>query len=189
MQKLTDSLDFLSDNALMLKVKGGNLDKMGLLFQRYQLPLYGFLFHMTKQKEVSEDMVQNVFFRLLKYRHSFTGGEFKTWMYHVARNVLNDHFKKNLRAGSHYPVAIVEEKIAGGVCVDVVLEKKQELKTLEKALDALSAENRELLILSRWQELKYSEIALILEISEGAVKVRVHRALQLLRANYLKMTM
>ena len=187
MQKLTDSLDFLSDNTLMLKVKGGDLDKMGLLFQRYHLPLYGFLFHMTKQREASEDIVQNVFFRMLKYRHAFTGGEFKTWMYHVARNVLNDHFKKTLRSGVHYPVEVVEEKIAGGVLTDVAIEKKQELKTLERALDGLSAENRELLILSRWQELKYSEIALILDISEGAVKVRVHRALQLLRANYLKM--
>ncbi|HEY4061315.1 MAG TPA: RNA polymerase sigma factor [Puia sp.] len=173
----------------MLKVKGGDLDKMGLLFQRYHRPLYGFLFHMTKEKEASEDIVQNVFFRMLKYRHAFTGGEFKTWMYHVARNVLNDHFKRSGKTGGHYPVEVVEERIAGEQHADLPLEKKQELKALEAALQSLSAENRELLILSRWQELKYSEIARILDISEGAVKVRVHRALQLLRTNYLKMNL
>src|ERR1700759_4883158 len=95
MQKLTDSLDIFSDNSLMLKVKSGDLDKMALLFQRYHRPLYGFLYHMTGQREASEDMVQNVFYRMLRSRHTFTGdGEFKTWMYHLARNVVKDHYKK-----------------------------------------------------------------------------------------------
>lgn len=59
----------------MLKVKSGDLDKMALLFQRYHRPLYGFLFHMTGHREASEDMVQTVFYRLLKSRHTFTGRE------------------------------------------------------------------------------------------------------------------
>jgi RNA polymerase sigma-70 factor (ECF subfamily) len=186
MQKLTDSLDILSDNSLMLKVREGDLDKMGLLFGRYHRPLYGFLFHMTKQKEASEDMVQNVFFRMLKYRHSFTGGEFKTWMYHLARNVLSDHFKKDKKMSVQHTVTAAEEKIPGGPLPDEPIKKKQELKALEDAMAGLSVENRELLILSRYQELRYSEIARILEVSEGAVKVRMHRALQQLKMNFLK---
>lgn len=161
---------------------------MGLLFERYHCPLYGFLYHMTKQKEASEDMVQNVFFRMLKYRHAFTGGEFKTWMYHLARNVLSDHVKKNKMTAGHYEMGAMEEKIAGGPLSDEPIKKKQELWALEKAMAGLSAENRELLILSRYQELRYHEIARILEISEGAVKVRMHRALQQLKANFLKTT-
>jgi len=66
----------------MLKVKDGDIDKMGLLYERYHRQLFSFLFHMTRHKEVSEDIVQNVFFRMLKYSKGFTGsGEFKTWMY------------------------------------------------------------------------------------------------------------
>ena len=187
MQQLTDSLDVLSDNALMLKVKSGDLDKMGLLFERYHRPLYGFLFHMTRQRESSEDMVQTVFFRMLKYRHAFTGGDFRTWMYHLARNVLADQSKKDKRTRAFYPMTIVEERLTGGALADEPVQKKQELQLLEKALDNLSPENRELLILSRFQELRYSEIARILETTEGAIKVRIHRALQQLRANYLKM--
>jgi DNA-directed RNA polymerase specialized sigma24 family protein len=56
-------LNTLDDNAIMLKVKAGDLDRMGLLFQRYHRQLYGFLFHMTYQREASEDMVQQVFYK------------------------------------------------------------------------------------------------------------------------------
>src|SRR5450631_1324620 len=75
------SLDTLSDNALMLKVKNGDIDKMGLLYERYHRLLFRFLFNMTRQKELSEDMVQNIFLRMLKYPEGFMGfGEFKMWM-------------------------------------------------------------------------------------------------------------
>jgi RNA polymerase sigma factor (sigma-70 family) len=171
----------------MLKVKEGDFDKMGLLFERYHRPLYGFIFRMTGQKQTSEDLVQNIFFRMLKYRKGFLGsGEFKTWMYHLARNVLKDHFKKVKKTHSHYALQEIESKADLEPFADLQMEKKQELKTLEMAVEHLSEENRELLILCRYQGLKYQEIAKILEISEGAVKVRVHRALNELKSCYLK---
>ena len=180
-------MDSLTDNAIMLKVKSGDLDKMALLFQRYHRPLYGFLFQMTSQKEASEDMVQNVFYRMLKSRHTFTGeGEFKTWMYHLARNVLKDHFKKNKQGGNHYDAAEFEEKISGGIPADEQFEKKMELKVLRQAIANLSAESREVLVLSRYQDLKYFEIAQILDISVGAVKVRIHRAVGQLKTMFMQ---
>jgi len=179
-------LDTLSDNSLMLKVKDGDLDKMSLLYERYNRPLYGFLFHMTRQKESSEDLVQNVFFRMLKYRKSFNGGEFRTWMYHLARNVLNDHFKKVKRMPTYGDLQDFDEKPVEEHLADAQIEKQQELKTLALAMENVSEENRELLILCRYQELKYNEVARILNISEGAVKVRVHRALNQLKNTYLK---
>ena len=180
-------MDTLSDNALMLKVKDGDFDKMSLLFERYHQALFGFVFHMTRQKESSEDIVQNVFLRMLQYRKNFAGtGEFKTWMYHLARNVLSDHFKKNKRIPQHYNVHDFEEKITAEHLTDMLVEKKQELKTLQMAMEALSDHNRELLILCRYQELKYHEVAGILGITEAAVKVRMHRALIQLKSNYIK---
>jgi RNA polymerase sigma-70 factor (ECF subfamily) len=171
----------------MLKVKSGDLDKMALLFQRYHRPLYGFLFHMTGQQPSSEDMVQNVFYRMLKSRHTFTGeGEFKTWMYHVARNVLSDHFKKQHRTGGHFNVADLEEKISGDAPLFEVVEKKLAVRALQKAMAALNPESREILVLSRFQELKGAEIAGILDISVGAVKVRIHRAISQLKTLYLE---
>jgi RNA polymerase sigma factor (sigma-70 family) len=180
-------LDTLPDNALMLKVKNGDIDKMGLLYERYHRQLYRFIFNMTRQKELSEDMVQNIFLRMLKYPDSFMGfGEFKTWMYHIARNTVYDHFRKVKRTPVHSDVKNYEEKIESGQAADSGLEKEHELKTLESAMEKLSDENRELLILCRFQELKYNEVARILNTTEGAIKVRVHRALNQLKSNYLK---
>jgi RNA polymerase sigma factor (sigma-70 family) len=171
----------------MLKVKNGDIDKMGLLYERYNRQLYRFIFNMTRQKELSEDMVQNIFLRMLKYPGGFMGfGEFKTWMYHIARNSVYDHFRKAKRTPAHYDLTNLEERIEGEQISDTRLEKEQELKTLETAMDKLSDENRELLILCRYQELKYHEIAKILNTTEGAIKVRVHRALNQLKTNYLK---
>jgi RNA polymerase sigma factor (sigma-70 family) len=171
----------------MMQVKKGDLDKMGLLFERYHHALFNFLFQMCKHKESSEDMVQQVFFRMLKYRNTFLGdGEFKTWMYHLARNVLYDHFKKNKRFAVQYSIDEVEERIGGDFFTGAALEKKQELKTLSMAMDRLQDEDRELLILCRYQQLSYREIARILDITEGSVKVRVHRALNQLKISFLR---
>ena len=172
----------------MLKVKSGDLDKMALLFQRYHRPLYGFLYHMTGQRESGEDMVQTVFYRMLKGRHTFTGdGEFKTWMYHIARNVLSDHFKMHQRTRVHFDVADLEARISGDTQLFELVEKRMAVRVLQKAVAALSPESREILVLSRFQELKGAEIAEILNISVGAVKVRIHRAISQLKTLYLEL--
>jgi len=171
----------------MLRVKAGEVDRMGLLFERYHRKLFHFLYHMLGRADASEDLVQNVFYRMLKYRHTYTGeGDFRAWMYHLARNVLADHVKKNRHATHHTNVADLAEKISGGRCADEGLQQEQEVATLHRALAQLSPENREVLVLSRFQELKYQEIAQVLNTTEGAVKVRVHRALNELRTVYLR---
>jgi RNA polymerase sigma factor (sigma-70 family) len=171
----------------MLKVKAGDLDKMALLFQRHHKPLYGFLFHMTGQRESSEDMAQTVFYRLLKSRHTFTGdGEFKTWMYHVARNVLSDHFSGSRRSRGYVDISGLEDKLSGDTGLLERVEKRLAVQALQKAMAALSPESREILVLSRFQELKGAEIASILDISIGAVKVRIFRAISQLKTLYLQ---
>lgn len=167
----------LSDNALMIRVKDGDLDKMGILFQRYHRPLFSFLYHMTGRNDLSEDLVQNVFYRMLKYRHSFSGeGEFRTWMYHVARNALYDNVKQNKKA-EHEDVHTLADRIPGGISPDQELERTQDKEMLRKAIASLNPEHREIIVMSRFQELKYDEISDILNISESAIKVRVHRAM------------
>ncbi|WP_188815698.1 RNA polymerase sigma factor [Hymenobacter cavernae] len=171
----------------MLRVKAGDVDRMGLLFERYHRRLFGFLYHMLGQAEASEDLVQTVFYRMLKYRHTYTAeGEFRTWMYHLARNVLADHVKKNRHSAHHTDVADWSEKIGGGVRADDILQREQEVATLHRALAHLSDDYREVLVLSRFQELKYEEIARVLNTTEGAVKVRVHRAMNELKTIYLR---
>ena len=169
----------------MLKVRSGDLDKMALLFQRYHRPLYGFLFQMTQQKETSEDLMQNVFYRMLRSRHTFTGeGEFRTWMYCIARNLLKDNAKKRRRQPESYDMNEIPERFGAGGDLDKQLEQRLEIEVLRKALANLSADSREVLILSRFQELRHEEIAEVLSISIGAVKVRIHRAINQLKEMY-----
>lgn len=86
----------LTNNALMLKVKAGDLDKLGLLYERHKKRLFGFFYNMNSNASLSEDLVQNVFVRMLKYKHTFTGdGSFTAWMFRTARNVNYDYYKKN----------------------------------------------------------------------------------------------
>ena len=180
-------MNALTDNAIMLRVKGGDLDKMGLLFERYHRQLYGFLFHMTYHREGSEDLVQQVFYKMLKYRNTFTGsGEFIHWMYSIARNTIKDRVKSKKHQVRHEDVEDYGDRLAGGITPDEHLEKKQAKQELYKAMERLSDDHREVLALSRFQELKYQEIAEILNISEVAVKTRAHRAMQELKNIYIK---
>jgi len=181
-------LNSLTDNALMLQVKAGQVDKMGLLFERYHRPLFGFFYHLTGNAEASEDLVQTAFYRMLKYRHTYTGeGEFRTWMYHLARNAAADAARKTKNTRQHDDIVDWEEKLAGGTAADASLQRAQDVDLLHQAMGRLSAEQREVLVLSRFQELKYEQIAQLLNTTEGAVKVRVHRALNQLKGIYLKL--
>ena len=168
----------------MLKVKDGDIDKLGLLFERYKKPLYGFFYGMNRNGELSEDLVQNVFFRILKYRYLFRGeGDFKTWMFHIARNVNHDHYRKN-KIKTSDSVENWEERLGHDHNRSQEMEQDDEMRMLSLAMDRLSAEKREVLLLSKFQEKKYKEIGEILGCSEGAVKVKVFRALQELKAVY-----
>lgn len=167
----------------MYQVHGGQLDSLGLLYDRYQSQLLGFFSGMTQDKELSADLVQNVFYRILKYRSQFRGGSFKTWIFHIARNVLNDQYKRKYRTINasldEYKDHIKDEKYA-----DDDLQHREDEYQLKKAMAALSDEKREILLLSKYQDKNYKEIAEILGTTEGNVKVKVFRALNDLRSLY-----
>lgn len=168
----------------MLKVKTGDLDRMGLLFERHYMPLFGFLYRMSSDKENSEDMAQNVFLRMIKYRHTYKGdGEFKTWMYHLARNVLNDFYKSKAKRSD----SEIKDNLLSEDTTQINLEKNEQVALLNTALNKLSEEHREILVLSRYQELDYSEIASILNITEANVRVKIHRAMTQLKSMFHKL--
>jgi RNA polymerase sigma factor (sigma-70 family) len=177
-------LEALSDNALMIKVKDGHLDTLGLLFARYKKPLFGFFYGMNKDAELSEDLVQNVFYRILKYRYLFRGeGDFRTWMFHIARNVNHDNFRKD-KLRHKDPIENWQDRLGTEDNRLSEYKKDDELHLLSMAMEKLSDEKREILLLSKYQDKKYKEIGEILGCSEGAVKVKVFRALQELKAVY-----
>jgi RNA polymerase sigma factor (sigma-70 family) len=173
-------MNSVSDEDVMLQVRDGEVHMLGVLFDRYQAPLFNFYSKMTQDRIVSEDLVQEVFLRILRYRETYRPGTtFRTWMYQIARNTRIDQVRK-VRPES--PLAT--EPIAPARAADSA-ERQQEAQLLQRALMQLPEDKREILVLSRFQELKYAEIARLLGCETGAVKVRVHRALQQLREVYL----
>lgn len=160
----------------MLKVKQGHREAMGLLFERYHRRLFGFFYHLSSgQAEVSEDLVQTVFYRMLKYPHTFKGdGEFTTWMFHLARNVWADHYKKQKKMPEEELTTYHIDKAEDTPAED-------HLSLLRQAMNLLSPERKEVLLLSRYQGLRYREIAALLHCSEANVKIKVFRAIQDLR--------
>jgi RNA polymerase sigma factor (sigma-70 family) len=169
-------MSLVADEELMLQVRNGEAEMLGVLFDRYQTPLFNFYAKMTQDRVVSEDLVQEVFLRILRYRQSYRPGtSFRTWMYQIARNARLDHLRK-----VKPEAPFVSEPVAPAGSSDPA-QQKQEAALLQRALMQLPEEKREILILSRFQELKYEEIARLMGCEVGAVKVRVHRALQQLR--------
>lgn len=168
----------------MIKVRDGDLERLGLLFERYKKPLYGFYYGMNKDQELSEDLIQNTFYRVMKYRHLFRGdGDFRTWLFHIARNVRHDHFRKEKIKGKD-TIENWEHKLGHTENRAEEMEQHEEHMMLSMAMDRLPPEKREVLLLSKYQERKYKEIGEMLGCSEGAVKVKVFRALQELKVVY-----
>lgn len=172
-------VDSTSDNALMLKVKEGDLDKLGLLFERYGQKLYHFFYRLTRRRDVSEDLVQSVFERILKYRNSYTdNGSFSTWIFQIARNLHIDHYRSNKNGEDLCDYIDWDQMESDGIQTEHEQAEKEELQLLQQALDQLDETKKQTLVLSRFEGFKYKEIAKIMNCSESAVKVRVFRAMR-----------
>jgi RNA polymerase sigma-70 factor (ECF subfamily) len=183
------AVDSFSDHELMIAVRAGEIDKLGDLFERHHGSLYGFFVHHTGDRTASEDLVQLVFYRILKYRHTYRDeGRFSAWIYHLARKVAADHFRRTNAAPRGTDPddldAVPDEAPHAADCAIVA----DDTARLHAALAALPTDQRELLVLARFQRLKHEEIARLFDISVGAVKVRVHRALRELRDIYFKLS-
>ena len=99
----------MTDELLMHAVQGGELDALGELFERHHRPVFHFLSRTTGDAALAEDLVQEVFVRILKYRHTYdASSRFDTWLFRIARNARADHFRKQ------GPLAGVGGRGAGG---------------------------------------------------------------------------
>lgn len=175
------------DHELMIAVRAGEIRRLGDLFERYHRPLYGFFLRMTNQPSTSEDLVQIVFYRILKYRHTYRDeGKFSAWIYHLARKVAADHFRKHASTPSPVDPTEFHDQADQSPAPDASATTADELTLMRRALARLPREHREVLVLARLQHLTHQEIARLLDCSVGAVKVRAHRALKELREVFYK---
>ena len=176
----------MTDEALMREVRDGDVGRLGLLFERHHGGLFEFFARTLGDRPAAEDLVQEVFIRILKYRRTYRDeGRFQTWMFHIARNVRNDHIRK------HRPdqlTADTPEPAATGANQAAAVENADDVERLRRALLRLPDDRREVVVLARYHGMTHEEIAAVLRVEPGAVRVRLHRALKELRALIETMT-
>ncbi len=183
---MTKRIDLMTDEQLMEAVKNGELQHASILFERYHKRIFNFLARMAFDRALAEDLTQNVFMRMLKYSNSFrTGLSFQAWIYTVAKNVFYDHFRANKNKISDY----VEVGNLGDWLRDENESHEQEEREqmLHRSMALLSDEQRELLILTRFQNMKYEAVAAIMNTTVSNIKVKVHRTIQKLREHYFQL--
>lgn len=174
-----------TDEYLMTRVKQGDLDALSPLFEKYHKKLYNFFLRLTRNASQSQDLTQNVFRRILSYRESYdTNKNFRSWIYQIARNIHLDYVTQHKIKISEFSKP--EQYQYDQENAIEQMESKTKEKALYEALALMPPEQREILELSRFQGLKYQEIAEITGNSISAIKVKVHRAIKKLRELYFE---
>lgn len=171
----------------MLAVRRGDLSRLEPLFDRYHRPLFDYLVRMTGNRAAAEDLVQDVFVRILKYRHTFRhDSRFDTWIFRIARNARVDYFQSRRARETALEDAAEPADAAAGAAEQ--FERHRDSAAVRRALMLLRDDQRELIVLARYRGMKYDAIADLLGIEVGAVKVRMHRAVKELRDIFLRLS-
>lgn len=171
----------MSDEQLMARIKNGQLDQLNELFNRYSKRIYNYFLKSTLERADSDDLTQELFIRVMKYRTSYKEGQaVQFWVFQIARNMLKDHFSK---------MKVQRDRFDSMEEIPEAFDEPQEEeiereKQLYKAMDGLAEDKRELLVLSKFQGLKYEQIAALRETSVSNIKVQVHRTIKELKDIY-----
>jgi RNA polymerase sigma-70 factor (ECF subfamily) len=175
-----------SDEIIMNKVRDGHLAELSELFERYHVRMYNFMLKLTMDRTVSQDLTQSLFYRIIKYRSTFDDKySFKSWIFQLARNIHADYCRKQKQQTDRY---VHVEKYDSNLADEAGNFNEEDYENLDRALSKLNPEQKEILVLSRFQGLKYSEISAINNESVASIKVQVHRAIKQLRSIYFKLT-
>lgn len=175
--------NLLSDEYIINSIKGGEIEKASLLFERHYKNIYTYFFRLTRNQAESEDLVQNVFVRLIRFRNSYkTGHPFLPWIFRIAHHVFIDHCSyktKEINQLNQYGHFVNQE--------DENDEAEVKLKMFYQAFEKLPVEYRELLLLNRYHGLTYKQIGESLGLNERSVKQKAFRALEKLRVECKKL--
>jgi RNA polymerase sigma-70 factor (ECF subfamily) len=172
----------LSDQELMRIVQAGDFSPASEIYDRYSSRIYNFAFRFLRNSEAAEDATQEVFVKMLKHANQFHGdAKLSTWLFSITANWCRDYLRKADNKAKESDDVLVTLPASGENSPERNLEQKENEQRIRKALLALTPEQREAILLSRYQGLSYAEIAQISGCSEGAVKTRVFRAMETLK--------
>ncbi len=173
----------------MTGLQAGDVSRLALLFERHHRALFNFFLRLTGERQASEDLVQDVFLRILKYHATYKPGtQFRAWMYQLARHAYLDR-RKPIPASAEVPLdALPVDPPSPAPAPSELLQKDQQAALVRRALARLPEDKREVLVLSRFHGLNYEQVGALLGCEVGAVKVRVYRAVRALRTILLEIS-
>jgi RNA polymerase sigma-70 factor (ECF subfamily) len=189
---LAATLDF--DAELMLRVKEGDGASFTILLEKHRLPVIHFLYRMVQNQAVAEELAQEVFLRVYRSRESYEPtAKFTTWLFriatHLALNSLRDGKHRRMEEhldddSSETPVRQVSDQRP---TVEQRMLHQSRMEEIRRAVATLPEKQRAAVLMHKYDEMEYSQIAKVLSCSESAIKSLLFRAYETLRARLAHM--
>ncbi len=184
-------LEMLSDAEVMLRVATGDDVAFDYLVEKFRRQMVSFMYRMTHNQSVAEELAQEVFLRVYRSRQSYAASaKFTTWLYRIATNLAVNHARDTKHERPENIVNLDEPDADTGMTVDVAdsglnaeqsLLRRERLAAIRQQVEALPERQRTAVIMHKYQNMDYKQIAAVLKLSESATKSLLFRAYETLR--------
>jgi RNA polymerase sigma-70 factor (ECF subfamily) len=185
------SAEGLSDAQIMLRVKDGDDSAFEYLVQKYRRPMLSFMYRMAHNSAVAEDLAQEVFLRVYRSREKYeASAKFTTWLYRIASNLAVNHARDTRHQRPENTVSLDEPDQESGLTMDLpdnsltaeeAIVRRERLAAIRQRVEALPERQKMALIMHKYQQMDYRQIAEVLKLSESAIKSLLFRAYETLR--------
>jgi len=180
-----------NDAEVMLRVRAGDEAAFAYLVQKYRRPMVSFMYRMAHNAAAAEDLAQEVFLRVYRSRESYeASAKFTTWLYRIATNLAVNHARDTRHERPENMVSLDEPDEDTGLTVDVpdgsataeeTIMKRERMAAIRQRVQALPERQRTAVIMHKYQQMDYRQIAEVLKLSESATKSLLFRAYETLR--------
>jgi RNA polymerase sigma-70 factor (ECF subfamily) len=184
-------LEMLSDAEVMLRVAAGDDVAFDYLVEKYRRQMISFMYRMTHNQAVAEELAQEVFLRVYRSRQSYAASaKFTTWLYRIATNLAVNHARDTKHERPENIVNLDEPDADTGMTVDLadgslnaeqIILRTERLAAIRRQVEALPERQRTAVIMHKYQNMDYKQIAAVLKLSESATKSLLFRAYETLR--------
>jgi RNA polymerase sigma-70 factor (ECF subfamily) len=181
----------LSDAEMMLRVKAGDDSAFDYLVQKYRRPMIGFMYRMARNTAAAEDLAQEVFLRVYRSRANYeASAKFSTWLYRIATNLGVNHARDTRHERPENTVQLDEPDSETGTTPDLAdkeltveekILRRERLTAIRQKVEALPERQKLAVLMHKYQEMDYRQIAEVLKLSESATKSLLFRAYETLR--------
>ncbi len=184
-------LEMLSDAEVMLRVAAGDDIAFDYLVEKYRRQMVSFMHRMTHNQAVAEELAQEVFLRVYRSRENYAASaKFTTWLYRIATNLAVNHARDTKHERPENIVNLDEPNADTGLTMDVAdgslnaeqtILRTERLLAIRRQVEALPERQRTAVIMHKYQNMDYKQIAAVLKLSESATKSLLFRAYETLR--------